>query len=1109
MAAPISVKVALGLETDAAKSNLAAFSNEFKLTLTNLGGKAEDIRFFAEMAKAIDAGKVSLSDYDAKTQALLATFRKGRDIAAARDFLGVPAHAEVQVAIDKTRAAYETLKASGQLTGAELSQAALRTKDRIRELEASTNGWTASLGKMKAELAVAGAAVYGIFNRFGAAASASTAFGKSMAEVSTLLDDTSGMAGMTEAVRELTREYGGDVNVNAKALYDIISAGASDSAAAVDTLTVANKLAMGGVTEVSTAADGLTSAMNAYGDAAGSATEVSDAMFVAVKAGKTTIAELSGSIGQVAPIANAAGVGLEELLASTATLTAGGQSTSQAMNAIKAALSSVIKPTSEASETAKALGLDFSAAALQSKGFAGFLDDVREKTGGNIETMGKLFGSVEGLNGILTLTGQGADKFAATLAAMEEKAGATDAAVAKMMDTPAARSAKFAASMQDIQLSVGDAVTAFSPLLDHLTRLVSGFNNLEPGTRSFVAGTVAAAVALPPLVFAINSFITALGILKTGAILATTAIWGKVTALNALKLAMAGTGIGLLAVGVGLVAEKMIGAADASEQLTQSLPKDKDIAPIKAVPAAAEEVEAKLNSSAEAAKQLGEDLKTLGIDPEEFKSGLTTLEKSLADAFDRMIAQANVSSDQLLVGFANAIQGVGIKGLEEFEFAAQKAFQSGKWSAEQLDAAMQVVEVRSRELTAGLGDLEAAYKALGITSQTELKRTAADMRASYDTLVRMNAPLADQNAAWAKYAEAAIAANGGVADSTITADAAMRGYTVVVDDAGRAHVVAMQRARDSTRDLAREQAQLHAAIAQANDDLARQILAQDNVIGSMQGSIDGFHAHLAVLNAQATAAATAYNQAFYEQNKDIWERLTEIVNKEMSLQANSVLVGEGAMAAYNSAMESTATELRKQVDAVDSYINALTATSAPSASLIADAERASQSMDYLGEQDLAPLRAAIADAQRRMEDLRDAAQSTLDDIQDEWDELNNNLDEIERRRAEKRQAEIEAQLAAAKAAGDREAIADLERALSLLKQITAARIADAKEKERANRSSGSSGSSTGDRTGGMSTGSASTGSPVNINLNGLITSSPAEIARLLKPEIDKLTRLSA
>ena len=89
-------------------------------------------------------------------------------------------------------------------------------------------------------------------------------FEKVMAEVSTLMDDTSGLDKMSKSVRKLSIEFGQSPVSTAKALYQIISAGASDAATQMKQLTVANKLAVGGVTDVATAADGLTTVLNAY-----------------------------------------------------------------------------------------------------------------------------------------------------------------------------------------------------------------------------------------------------------------------------------------------------------------------------------------------------------------------------------------------------------------------------------------------------------------------------------------------------------------------------------------------------------------------------------------------------------------------------------------------------------------------------------------------------------------------------------------------------------------------------------------------------------------------------------------------------------------------------
>ncbi len=520
MAGDQSLKILLGVEDDAAKSQLRQFYTLFKQEMTALGATKADISAFATMVRDIESGKVALKDFDQGTQQLIQTFRANRDVAAARDFLGLPAHEKVREEIVRTRAAYETLAASGKLSGAELAQAALKTDEKIRTLTSSTNGWKESLGKIQGELAVAGAALYGLGHGLGGAATASMDFGKKMAEVSTLISDTSSMDAMSESVRAMSREYGGDAKANAQALYQLISAGATAGADAIGQLDQANKLAMGGVTDVAVAADGLSSAMNAYRGKVGDAKEVSDGFFTAVKSGKTTVAELSNSIGNVAPVAASAGVSLDELLAGVATLTSSGLKTSESVSGLKAAISNIIKPSTEASAAAAQMGLQFDAQSLASKGLSGFLSDVGRATGGNVEKMGQLFGSVDGLNAVLALTGTGAGKFAATLEDMANKAGATDEAVAKMLDTPAARSARFQAAFHDVQISIGDAVTAFSPLLEAVTKSLNAFNELGSGTKALIAGTVALGAAAIPVSLAWNALSSALGILRNAALMA-------------------------------------------------------------------------------------------------------------------------------------------------------------------------------------------------------------------------------------------------------------------------------------------------------------------------------------------------------------------------------------------------------------------------------------------------------------------------------------------------------------------------------------------------------------------------------------------------------------
>ncbi|MGE3907970.1 MAG: phage tail tape measure protein [Chloroflexota bacterium] len=424
------------------------------------------------------------------------------EIDAAFEKLGLKRFSDIEREVDEVKAAFERLKASGELTGAALVQAQVRMDEQVREIRAQTNGWADSLDKVKVQAIAAAASLAGVVRVLGNAGGAAADFGQKMAEVGTQLDETSGLPQLTEQVRELAREMGGDAVNNAQGLYDILSAGVSDPVAAMERLTQANKLAVGGVTDVTTAAGGLNAAMNAYGAAVGSAADVSDSFFVAAKQGATSVAELATNVGSVAPLASQAGVAFDELIASVTALTNGGVETSQAFTQVQSILTAVVKPTKEARDLAEELGIQFDVAAIKSQGLSGFLQDVSEKTGGSAEKMAVLFGRVEGLNGALALTGGQAESFARTLDAMAQKAGASEKAFQALSNTDAFKIQQFNAALKDAQLSLGNAVTALTPVLQGITALLNGFNELPGPIRTTIAGITALAAVVAPLALA-------------------------------------------------------------------------------------------------------------------------------------------------------------------------------------------------------------------------------------------------------------------------------------------------------------------------------------------------------------------------------------------------------------------------------------------------------------------------------------------------------------------------------------------------------------------------------------------------------------------------------
>ena len=298
---------------------------------------------------------------------------------------------------------------------------------------------------------------------------------KALAEVSTLTNLTAKefQKKYGAAVLRLSRELGASPTEVVKAMYQAISSGVAPEKA-IEFLRQAGKAAIAGVTDIFTATDGLTTALNAWKAFGYSVKDISDYMFVAVKAGKTTFGEIARSIGNVAGIAPQAGIKLQEVLAAMATITTQGLTTSEAFTGIRASIECLMNPTSQAEKWFKKLGVQIDANTLKQKGLRGtieyLMEAVRAYTDDTAEQkkiLGEIFGSVEALNAVFILSGSGAKKFSEILKEMGKSAGATEGAYKKMAGTAWHAFNKLKASVGSIAVSLG------SVLLPPLAKIAS------------------------------------------------------------------------------------------------------------------------------------------------------------------------------------------------------------------------------------------------------------------------------------------------------------------------------------------------------------------------------------------------------------------------------------------------------------------------------------------------------------------------------------------------------------------------------------------------------------------------------------------------------------
>ena len=373
--------------------------------------------------------------------------------------------------------------------GADISDV-LKKTDKMQARIGQLGGKIGTL--MKGGALVAGTAVAGF------AAAGIKAFGdfeKSMNEVKTLLPDMGQQefADLRNKVIDFSKEMGVATDEVVPALYQSISAGVPEESV-FEFMQVASKAAIGGVTDLETAVDGITTVVNGYGAEVISAQEAADLMFTTVKLGKTDFESLSKSLSNVTPMASALGVKFDEVSAAMAVMTAQGVPTSVATTALRAALSELGKAGSQAATKFEALSGQSFPAFIEAGGtLGGALGAMSEHAQANNIELQNMFGSVEAGTAALALMSEDGAKYASALADMGGSAGAVDTAFSEM-DTGLNRGVeKLGIQFEALKLKFGSflvpVVTGMlEKLMPHLDTFVGYFDEGGP-VRTALAQT--------------------------------------------------------------------------------------------------------------------------------------------------------------------------------------------------------------------------------------------------------------------------------------------------------------------------------------------------------------------------------------------------------------------------------------------------------------------------------------------------------------------------------------------------------------------------------------------------------------------------------------------
>ena len=238
-------------------------------------------------------------------------------------------------------------------------------------------------------------------------------------------------AAMKQQVAELADEIPIARDELAGGLYQVISNGVPEDNW-INYLRSSAKASVGGIANLGEVVKVTSTLIKNYGLEWSNAGEIQDKIQLTAKNGVTSFEQMAQALPRVTAQASTLGVSIDELMASFATLTSVSGDTAEVSTQLAAIFTALIKPSSEATEMAQKMGIQFDAAAIKAAGgMQQFLEslsaDVKRfsLSSGMLEQeiYGRLFGSAESLRAITPLVGNLADKFRSNATEMQNSAG--------------------------------------------------------------------------------------------------------------------------------------------------------------------------------------------------------------------------------------------------------------------------------------------------------------------------------------------------------------------------------------------------------------------------------------------------------------------------------------------------------------------------------------------------------------------------------------------------------------------------------------------------------------------------------------------------------------
>lgn len=351
-------------------------------------------------------------------------------------------------------------------------------------------------------------------------------FEDGMAKVSTIADTTEvPISDLEKQIKQLSDSTGVEAGEIAENIYNAISAG-QKTGDAVNFVSKATDLARAGFAETGDALDVLSTIMNAYGLEASEVDKVSNDLIMTQNLGKTTVAELSSSMGKVIPTAKSTGVNLDELCGAYAVMTSNGVATAETTTYLNSMLNELGKQGSTAAnafaagtEHIKEGGLTMAEAMEQGWSLSDVLSVLDEQAAASGTSINNMFSSAEA-GKAANILWDNAEKFNGAVEEIQGSTTATSDALGNL-ETSGHKTEVAINQIKNAGLEFGQTISAMlAPALQKLAEYIRNakekLDGMDDGQKQAIVTIGLIVAAIGPALVIIGKVITAVGTVATG-----------------------------------------------------------------------------------------------------------------------------------------------------------------------------------------------------------------------------------------------------------------------------------------------------------------------------------------------------------------------------------------------------------------------------------------------------------------------------------------------------------------------------------------------------------------------------------------------------------------